>query len=92
MSTNTGKRTKRVYNNRQEHTKKHNENGGKMAEQKRELLTERVMIRLTKKQADKLNKEANDRTLEEGGTISISMIIRKALRQARPDIFEEDGK
>ena len=50
------------------------------------------MIRLTKKQADKLNKEANDRTLEEGGTISISMIIRKALRQARPDIFEEDGK
>jgi len=63
-----------------------------MAEQKRELLTERVMIRLTKKQADKLNKEANDRTLEEGGTISISMIIRKALRQARPDIFREDGK
>jgi len=63
-----------------------------MAEQKRELLTERVMIRLTKKQADKLNEEANDRTLEEGGTISISMIIRKALRQARPDIFKEDGK
>ena len=92
MSTNTGKKWIKVYKGRSKHTKAHNENGGKMAEQKRELLTERVMIRLTKKQADKLNKEANDRTLEEGGTISISMIIRKALRQARPDIFEEDGK
>lgn len=99
MSTNAGEITKRVYKRCSKHTKAHIENdgkirnnGGKMAEQKRELLTERVMIRLTKKQADKLNKEANDRTLEEGGTISISMIIRKALRQARPDIFEEDGK
>ena len=59
-----------------------------MAEQKPERLTERVMIRLTKTQAEKLNKEAHNRTLEEGGTISISMIIRKALKQARPDLFE----
>jgi hypothetical protein len=58
-----------------------------MAGQKRERLTERVMIRLTKAQADKLSKEAHDRTLEEGGTISVSMIIRKALKQARPDLF-----
>lgn len=62
-----------------------------MAGKKSELLTERVMIRLTKSQAEKLNKEAFDRTLEEGGTISISMIIRKALKQARPDLFKSGG-
>lgn len=64
-----------------------------MAVQKRERLTERVMIRLTKAQADKLSKEAHDRTLEEEGNISVSMIIRKALKQARPDLFSgEDEK
>ena len=62
-----------------------------MGKEKKELLSERVMIRLTKSQADKLNKEAHDRTLEEGGTISISMIIRKALKQARPDLFKCGG-
>jgi ribosomal protein S7 len=62
-----------------------------MAEQKAERLTERIMIRLTKSQAVRLNQEAFDRTQEEGGTISISMIIRKALKQARPDLFECGG-
>jgi len=61
-------------------------------QKKTELLTERVMIRLTKSQSDKLNKEAFNRTLEEGGTISVSMIIRKALIQSRPDLFQTDEK
>lgn len=61
-------------------------------QKKKELLTERVMIRLTKSQSDKLNKEAFNRTLEEGGTISVSMIIRKALIQSRPDLFQTDEK
>ena len=61
-------------------------------QKKKELLSERVMIRLTKSQFTKLNKEAFNRTLEEGGTISVSMIIRKALFQSRPDLFQTDEK